>query len=602
MAPTIKDKTFAFGIWTRIRYEFQNKIVSLDDLVVSHDPATFELNPKYITKIQPRMRERCAAEMQVINMAKNLDTDLLLGDFHSLDRGTPIVGEDNLVESGNGRVIAMMRAATYHPELWSKYQQNLRAHLGDFGLNRKDLQGISNPVLVRLRLSPVLDRQKFAEEANGSTSLDMSVIEKARLDSEKITLELLQSFKALENESIYDVLKAHRNKEFVTSFINKLPFQEQAGLVDSRGEASAMCINRIIRALFVKTFPGEEGLALAEKFFERTDEQAVANVIIGIGRSLTLLAQAEVLVRENRRYGDLTIAEDLTHAIGVLIKLRKDKMAVFKYLAQVQIFPRELNAFQEDILKQLDTFKRSAKQIGDLLRNYAESVIKSPDPCQISYLKSAVPIKKDLWENAVAKAEDPQDEESAKAYQPTIPDCSSGEVSVRPSCPQAPLVDEVKGGIPVGREQNKVRRERIPSLDHPGTAHTGMAEPENGKRSRCLELFRRHLTKKQMVPIWREMRADGMTLQVIAEASGVSRETVRKAVCNNLQTGVNRIVGKDGKAYPAVRIKRKRRKIPVLIPANNCKQGTIAGRNIIRTYGVLERIIASKMAKGLPEA
>jgi hypothetical protein len=104
----ITNKTFALGINGVTRYEFEYRIVELKNLIVSHDPFTFVPNPKYPQELQPRLRERSATQLQVKSIAANLEPDALLIDYKSIDRGAPIVGDDLVVESGNGRVMALI--------------------------------------------------------------------------------------------------------------------------------------------------------------------------------------------------------------------------------------------------------------------------------------------------------------------------------------------------------------------------------------------------------------------------------------------------------------------------------------------------------------
>jgi hypothetical protein len=77
------NKTFAMGITTPTRYEFFWKLVEAKNLIVSHDPFTFEVNPKFVQALQPRLRDRDATQMQVMNIASKLEPDLLLQDFLS---------------------------------------------------------------------------------------------------------------------------------------------------------------------------------------------------------------------------------------------------------------------------------------------------------------------------------------------------------------------------------------------------------------------------------------------------------------------------------------------------------------------------------------
>lgn len=108
--------TTALGMDGVTNYEFEFKIVNFDKLIVSHDPFTFAPNPDYPEELQPRLRERAATKIQVEKIAANLEPDAVIIDFHVIDRGTPIVGPDLVVEAGNGRVMGIIRAAADHPD------------------------------------------------------------------------------------------------------------------------------------------------------------------------------------------------------------------------------------------------------------------------------------------------------------------------------------------------------------------------------------------------------------------------------------------------------------------------------------------------------
>jgi ddrB-like ParB superfamily domain len=76
-------------------------VVEASDLITSQDHG-------YDSRLQPRERDRAAAQAQVRNIASNLDPERL-GYSAEADRGAPIVGSDGMVESGNGRVLALRK-------------------------------------------------------------------------------------------------------------------------------------------------------------------------------------------------------------------------------------------------------------------------------------------------------------------------------------------------------------------------------------------------------------------------------------------------------------------------------------------------------------
>jgi len=402
-ATAVTAKTFAPGISTNTRYEFEFQIKDASDLIVSHDPVTFAPNPRYAAKIQPRLRERLANQLQVKKIAKGLDPEKLLMDTKAIDTGCPIIDETGLVLCGNGRVLALQIAEREYPANIVLYRMALKDIAGQYGLTVPD--SMKMPVLVRLLLTPT-NKQAFAEECNARPTIETSAIEKARTDADKITPAMLGSLDVLEGEAVEHALKSERNKPFVSAFLSKLPENEQALLIDARGVLNSDGVRRMGMAVFVATFRGDIGIKLAEKFFESIDDTNVKNAFNGIIRSLAPMAQAEHLVATGQRYPELAFGEDLAKTITVFSNLKAADMPVEKYLAQSQMLERQLTPFQERVLMTLDEYSRSAKRIGNILNYYAQAVIDSPPPGQSSLMPIEPPSKERLFAQAVKRVQD----------------------------------------------------------------------------------------------------------------------------------------------------------------------------------------------------
>lgn len=396
--------TFAMGPTTLTKYELRHRLVEASDLIASHNPFTFEPNPGYPPELQPRMRGRSANRSQVQEIAKNLDADALLTDFHSIDRGSPIVGADNIVESGNGRVMALQHAIQEIPESYQRYRDELLKRVESFGLSRQDAESMKDPVLVRERITD-MPRRTFVEDANTSATLTPSAIEVARSDALRINTDMLNALLVEENQGIEDALRSPKNTDFVSMFLTQIPAVERARISDAKGQLSQDGIRRIAMALFLRTFAGDSGIRLAEKFFEAADPE-VRNVFNGLAASLGILARAEGLCRDGQRDADLAIGEDIAATVGVFADIKKTPgMTVVKYLDQSQMFERTLNTFQERLLKIIDERSRSGKKIGQLLRDYASLVIDSPPPAQVSFMPGGKVTKAELLEQAVRTSE-----------------------------------------------------------------------------------------------------------------------------------------------------------------------------------------------------
>jgi len=401
----VSDRTFAVGQNGVTRYQFRIAVVDAGELIVSNDPFTFELNPAYPPEMQPRQRERTATRLQVEKIAQALDADALLEDFRVLDRGAPIVGPDMVVEGGNGRTMGILRAATDYPDIYATYRDRLIERAPEFGIESAAVEALETPVLVRIRLSDV-DRVAFAQETNASAGISTSAIEQARTDAANVTLDMLRTLDVGETESLGDALRAARNSRFVHAFLGTLSENEQAELVDAGGRLNQEGIRRMVLAVFLAALPGAAGIRLAELAFESIDLQ-LRNVVNAIARSLGELAQAEALTSAGERDPELAIGEDLAAAVNVFARIKATPaMDVDKFLAQAQMFERELTDFQEELLRFLDTRSRSARRMADVFGAYARSVIAAPPPAQATLIPGAELTKEDLWGAAVRSTED----------------------------------------------------------------------------------------------------------------------------------------------------------------------------------------------------
>ncbi len=400
----VTDRTFAIGANSVTRYQFQFRVVPAEDLIVSNDPFTFLPNPEYPEELQPRDRARTATKLQVEKLAANLQPDALLEDFRVLDRGTPIVGPDLIVEGGNGRTMALILAAAEFPQMYGEYKLRLIDRLGEFGIDPADIEGIETPVLVRVRLSDV-DRVRFAAETNTPVGISTSSIESASEDANRITVDMLMGLDLNDGEGLGDALRATRNAPFVRSFLSKLNSNEQAELVDSDGLVNQDGIRRIVLGVFVSTFPGDDGIRLAELAFESIDLQ-IRNVVNALSQSLGPLATAEALVQAGERQEDLAIAGDIASAVIVFAKIKSTPGQIVEmFLNQSQLFARELTPFQEELLQFLDVRSRSARRIANAILNYAILVQGTPPPQQVALIPGAEITKQGLWNSAVSEAD-----------------------------------------------------------------------------------------------------------------------------------------------------------------------------------------------------
>ncbi len=398
--PDNPQRAVAMGSDPSRRYEFRYRVADLGELIPSNLPNGAP-NPSFPRELQPRSRERAASQLQVDQIAQNLSPDALLNDFGRLDAGPMIVGADNIVESGNGRVLGLNRAAEQHPERYQAYIDALRRDLGDYGLSEADLAGKQRPVLVRERVTDV-DRPAFAAEANGSTVLRMSPVERAAQSAGSLSDEVVTNLTVGENDTIAQALRRAENRDLVRQWLSGIPENERAELLDEAGNVSTQAYDALANALLVRTY-GQGGVARA--FVEAADLDA-RNVQVAIMGSLPDMARAEALIRSGQRDAGLSLAEDVAKATEVLTRLKQERISVGDYIRQVAMGDRELTPFQEQMLQFLDQNQRRPSAIRQTLREYASVVENAADPNQGDMFGGAVASvsKEDAWKSATSGA------------------------------------------------------------------------------------------------------------------------------------------------------------------------------------------------------
>lgn len=226
-------------------------VVEADTLIASHDISGNE-NPNYPQELQPRDRSRDASVAWVKKTAANLDPDSL-GRTSRADSGAPIVGPDKVVESGNGRVMAIIEA--YRSGQAGEYREWLTNEADFFGLSAEKIAAMRAPVLVRVRTADI-DRATFAVEANQDDKLAMTATEKAKSDANRLDDHAI----SLMGES--GDLTAGENLSFLQAFLRSLGDTESAQYITSDGKPTASLIARVQAAIFAKAYEDERLLEL----------------------------------------------------------------------------------------------------------------------------------------------------------------------------------------------------------------------------------------------------------------------------------------------------------------------------------------------------
>ena len=359
------------------------RVVELDEAITSNT-LTGNLNPAYDQRLQPRRRNRAASTGQIERIAAKLEPDALLRPDADWGSGPPIVNRQGMVESGNGRVLALRMAREKNPAAYNAYRQKLLARAESLGLAREEVARLSTPVLLRERLSN-LDRReqlRFIAAANSAGVARMGAAEQARADAGRIPPGLVSTLRiAPSDRSLSDALRKKGNAPFARRFLELLPETERGALLDEKGNLGAAGVQRIERALFAYALPGRAGERLSRLIYE--EGEALDRVSAGLKMALPGLAALEDRIRAGDAEENLRLGSDLAAAVEVMRDLRGKGLSVNDYLRQHKMFP-ELSAFQEQILIQLDARRRSGRAVAELLKAYTTRALRSPAPGQRS--------------------------------------------------------------------------------------------------------------------------------------------------------------------------------------------------------------------------
>lgn len=217
------------------------QLVEADKLVPSQRD-DLAANPAYPAELQPRDRTRAASAQQIHDIATTLNPRLLDASPKASD-GAPIVAPDGVVESGNGRTLALRRAYDQNLPSAEAYRQYLKAQ-------GYPVDGMKKPVLVRVRTGQMApeDRLAFVREANARETLGMSATEQALSDGRALTPNLLDLYRGGDAGSA-------GNRQFVQAFMRDIVGKtEAAQLMTPTGELSTRGKQRIEAALAGKAY------------------------------------------------------------------------------------------------------------------------------------------------------------------------------------------------------------------------------------------------------------------------------------------------------------------------------------------------------------
>lgn len=346
-------------------------VVDASDLITSNTDS-FTINPNFPASRQPRDRTRASAQQQVNEIASKLQPNLL-GESPDVSTGAPFVGaSDNVVDSGNGRSMAIRRVYSEGGKKAGEYRQFVNEQAAKFGLDTDAVNMMQSPVLVRRNISD-MNRDEFARAANKPTAARMSSTEQAASDAKNLPDASLLSFNSDGNMSLY------QSQQYLKNFIGKLPATEQAAMMDDKGALSREGKNRIEAAIVQDAYNNPK---LVSAISEKLDNDTT-NVLRAVTDKAPQISQINADIKTGDVY-DNTLARDIADATQAYMDIKNSEQDVDDYLSQDSLFDDGLTDGAKEILGMLSDNRRSAKAIGEYIQERINEVTGRGNPKQVS--------------------------------------------------------------------------------------------------------------------------------------------------------------------------------------------------------------------------
>lgn len=296
-----------------LEVEVKDRIVELDDLITS-DKA------EYNQALQPRDRSnRVSSDVRINEIAARLDPGQL-GDSRVSNTGSPIVGDDMMVESGNGRVMALSKVYEGHPESAKKYRDFLETQ-------GHKLKGFKKPVLIRQRISELTDdeRKKFVVFSNEDVADRLSTTERAMADAK------LMNVSQYKGGDVDNALNAAFVRDFIDGAVSPA---ERNAFITPGGKVSQDGIKRVRAALLARAYGNAD---LVQKLLEDADNniKTIGNVLMDLAGQWSKF-RADIAAGNTPANLDITV--DLMAAVETVINSRNANRPITDYINQAGLF------------------------------------------------------------------------------------------------------------------------------------------------------------------------------------------------------------------------------------------------------------------------
>lgn len=345
-------------------------VLEADQVIASHT-ATGAENPNYPQELQPRDRSRESSQAWVQKTSNTLDPESL-GRSGRADTGAPIVGDDLVVESGNGRTMAIQLA--YERGNADEYKEWLIDEAEYFGFSADQINQFKQPILVRIRTSEI-DRVQFTVEANQDDKLSFSATERAKTDARRLDENLLSLFTPGEDG---DLITAS-NQKFIQGFLRSLGETEAAQYIGTDGKPTQALVTRMKAAIFSKAYNDDR---LLEMMADQTKPD-LQNMLNALGAAAPKFIEAQAVSRGDVQDVSSSIVDGIEQALdkrvtnaiidaaNTILAAKQNDQDIVEFVKQQGLFG-DLGEGVPELAVFLSKNSRSAKKMSLLFKAMAE--------------------------------------------------------------------------------------------------------------------------------------------------------------------------------------------------------------------------------------
>lgn len=344
-------------------------VLEVDKVIATHT-ATGSENPNYPQELQPRDRSRESSQAWVQKTSNTLDPESL-GRSGRADTGAPIVGDDLVVESGNGRTMAIQLA--YERGNADEYKEWLIDEAEYFGFSADQINQFKQPILVRIRTSEI-DRVQFTVEANQDDKLSFSATERAKTDARRLDENLLSLFTPGEDG---DLITAS-NQKFIQGFLRSLGETEAAQYIGTDGKPTQALVTRMKAAIFSKAYNDDR---LLEMMADQTKPD-LQNMLNALGAAAPKFIEAQAVSRGDVQDVSSSIVDGIEQALdkrvtnaiidaaNTILAAKQNDQDIVEFVKQQGLFG-DLGEGVPELAVFLSKNSRSAKKMSLLFKAMA---------------------------------------------------------------------------------------------------------------------------------------------------------------------------------------------------------------------------------------